>query len=462
MLHYQSLLKNNTFKNKRLKSSFMIEDTKKINPIYKKSSKHLTIMESSKLNQFSPSFRYKSKKTGELMSLDNNNSNIDDDELLSEDYEELFYYFLLETEKIEHFEKQIEKKEKRINNKKYLFNFIYQILTDEKKRWNNFLFPEAVYKLLYIKSRKLQKDIIQYSITSGKTINDILNAYDKKYTNKKKVKNWNLKPQEAYKNYEKIILKQKTENDNLNKSSNPYFKNINYTDFVIKTDNNGKGKTLIFLGKAINIYIDDLDKYHNQDNTISMATEESEFKKKIKNEIIYTFDDITLKAKKRNASNNTNMHKLKNNKRQLDKNKLETLKSKLNCDYKKSIRYLSSDKNKKNKTHIFKQKYDLNYIYNNYNRCANKLPSITKLNKKNKNCSDRIILKEIKDGINNTNMNINKNDNIKFEKEFPIKQKIERHKKSINSFSIFERENIPKSHKKIINFFTKGNSDFYY
>ena len=339
----------------------MIEDTKKSNPTYKKSTKHLTILESSKLSQFSPSFRYKSKKTGELMSLDNN-SNIDDDELLSEDYEELFYYFLLETEKIEYFEKQIEKKEKKIKNKKYLFNYIYQILTDEKIRWNNFLFPEAVFKLLYIKSRKLQKEIMIYSINSGKTINDIVNAYYKKYTHKKKVKNWNLKPQEAYKNYEKIILKEKAENDNLNKSTNPYFKNINYTDFVVKTDNNGKGKTLIFLGKAINIYIDDLDKYHNQDNTISMATEESEFKKKIKNEIIYTFDDITLKAKKRNVSNNTNKYEIKNNKRLLDNNKLNNFKSKLNFEGQKSIRYLSSEKNKKNKIHFFKQKWDLNNI----------------------------------------------------------------------------------------------------
>ena len=459
MLHYRSLLKGKIFKNKRIKSSFLIEDTKKPYQLYnKKSSNKLNIEENSKLKKLSSSIRYKTKKTGDI-NKDNNSIYIDDDEYISEDYEDLFYFFLFETEKIEYFEKQIEiRKEKKVNNN-YLFNYIYHTLTDEKIRWNNFLFSEAVYRILYIKSRKLQKEIIQYSIYSGKTINDIIVSYDKKYTSKKKVKNWHLKPQEAYKNYEKIILKEKTENDNINNTLNPIFKNINYTDFVVKTDNNGKGKTLIFLGKAINIYIDDLDKYHNQDNTISMAIEESEYNKKTKNEIVYTFDDIILKAKKRNMTIN-NKYELKkiNKNKKIDKNQI--FKSNL-----KPIRYSSYDKNEKNKTLIFNhnQKWDIGSTFNNFNnKFKDKLPSIIKLAKPN-NCTDRKVLKEIKfDNNDFTNLNINKIDILKYEKEFPKNKRIEKHKKSINSFSIFEKDIIPKNHKKVINFFTKGNSDFYY
>ena len=73
------------------------------------------------------------------------------------------------------------------------------------------------------------------------------------------------------------------------------------------------------------------------------------------------------------------------------------------------------------------------------------------------------MLKEIKfDNNDFTNLNINKIDILKYEKEFPKNKRIEKHKKSINSFSIFEKDIIPKNHKKVINFFTKGNSDFYY
>ena len=40
-----------------------------------------------------------------------------------------------------------------------------------------------------------------------------------------------------YKNYDNIILQKKNESENINKGNNPYFKNVNYTDFVVKTDN---------------------------------------------------------------------------------------------------------------------------------------------------------------------------------------------------------------------------------
>ena len=85
---------------------------------------------------------------------------------------------------------------------------MYDIFNDEKIKWQHFLFPEPIYIILYIKTRKTLKEILQYSIYSGKK-NYIINTYNKKYTFNKKVKNWLLKPQEAYKNYDNIIMQQK-------------------------------------------------------------------------------------------------------------------------------------------------------------------------------------------------------------------------------------------------------------
>ena len=232
----------------------------------------------------------------------------------------------------------------------------------------------------------------------------------------------------------------------------------------MKTDNNGKGKTLIFLGKAINIYIDDLDKFHNEDKGISMAVEESEFNKKTKNEIIYTFDDMFLKTKKRNMTinnnNNLEVNKLKN-KNQIFNNKI--IKNNFNSNqknHKNHYRYLSFGKNYKSRKQIYSQKPNVNNLFNNYNKYSNKLPAI-KLEKVN--FTERKISKA--KNIENKdypNINDNKNEKKDPQRIYPITTKIKRPKKSSYSFYNFGRENISKSHKKVINFFTKENSDFYY
>ena len=456
MLKYKSLLKGEFFKNKNIKSSFLIEDKKNNNLLLN----NLRRNDNKRLKIYNSSIKDNSKKSSKNINFDNYKKIDNDKSFTSGDYEDLFFSFLLETEGIDIFEKQLElKKDKKIRiNKKYIFNYIYQVFTEEKKRWNNFLFTETVYQILYIKSRKVIKEIIQYSVYSGVKIKDIINSYDKKYTCKRKVKNWSLRPQEAYKNYENIKLKAKLEKEKNNDVGN-YFKTVNNTDFVVKTDNFGNGKTLIFLGKAINIYIDDLDKFHKNDKGISMAVEESEFNKKIKNEIVYTYDDIILKTKKRNMTINSNrfeMNKLKNEntKKSIDKKSFKNFKTNLNLDFKNSTKFFSLDKNEKNRTKIYNQKPNIN-IFNNYQKHLNKLPNITKLektNNKNKKNENR----------ENSNTKSNKNVNINYRRVFPNLQNKKKSNKFINSFNIFEKEYIPKSHKKLINFFTKENSDFYY
>ena len=171
------------------------------------------------------------------------------------------------------------------------------------------------------------------------------------------------------KSIQKILQKEKIENEKVTSGSNPYFKNVNYTDFVVKTDNNGKGKTLIFLGKAINIYIDDINKYYNEDKGISMAVEESEFNKKIKNEIVYTFDDIYLKTKKRNMTINNKIesNKLKNRHKSLSKKKVTNLKSNKNLDFKDLSKHISFDKKENKNIESTKMKIILYYLAKNKN-----------------------------------------------------------------------------------------------
>ena len=447
MLSYKNLPKSRIFNNIKFKNAFGINNKKENDKSFK------NIQSNAKEGD------YKLKKSNTNLSLNMNKKDdmIDymnksiSDEYVSENYEDLFLFFLFESDKIDMFDEQSEfKNEKRIN-KKFTFFYIFQnFVSEDKIRWNNFLFPKPIYKLLYLKSRKLQKQIVKYSISSGNKVEDIINAYSTKYTSQKNVKNWCLKPKEAYKNYEEISLKEKMEKDKLNNNGNPYLKNKNYTDFIIKTDNNGKGKTLLFLGKSFHLYIDDYDNYHKvqEHNGISMAVEESEFNKNTKNQIIYTVDELVLKNKNQHKNSNnfdSDFAKAKQNYQNKAKNnKLKSFKSNLNLNLKNknSKKYLSMDSKRKNKTKIFdNQEEDKND--------NSKLPLITKLKKP--------VINEKLSKENNSN----KNNIIIYKNIFVPDNKIKGNKK-LTSFNMYQEDKIPHPNKKIVNFFRKENSDFYY
>lgn len=447
MLSYKNLPKSRIFNNIKFKNAFGINNKKENDKSFK------NIQSNAKEGD------YKLKKSNTNLSLNMNKKDdmIDymnksiSDEYVSENYEDLFLFFLFESDKIDMFDEQSEfKNEKRIN-KKFTFFYIFQnFVSEDKIRWNNFLFPKPIYKLLYLKSRKLQKQIVKYSISSGNKVEDIINAYSTKYTSQKNVKNWCLKPKEAYKNYEEISLKEKMEKDKLNNNGNPYLKNKNYTDFIIKTDNNGKGKTLLFLGKSFHLYIDDYDNYHKvqEHNGISMAVEESEFNKNTKNQIIYTVDELVLKNKNQHKNSNnfdSDFAKAKQNYQNKAKNnKLKSFKSNLNLNLKNknSKKYLSMDSKRKNKTKIFdNQEEDKND--------NSKLPLITKLKKP--------VINEKLSKENHSN----KTNKIIYKNIFVPDNKIKGNKK-LTSFNMYQEDKIPHPNKKIVNFFRKENSDFYY
>ena len=446
--------KKNTMRSQNLKSSFLTDNKSNNHVVFKniqKNNKNINFISIRKTQKLS-SFKLPKKKSSEVNYIDCDN-NEKDDGFKADDYEDLFFYFLLHIEKIEYFENLLMyKKERKINNKYYFMN-ILESLTGQKTYWNNFYFPKYVFILFYLKSRKLQKEIFKYSISKGKEIMEVINSYNKKYTSLMKIKNWKLKPVDAYSNYEKINQNEKTEIEKINK--NTISKINSFTDFVIRTDNKGKGKTLIFLGKTINIYIDDLEGYQN--HGISMATEDSEFNKKVKNEIVYTFDEAAIKAKKGNLTINNNNHNHKilnniNNKRNnlsLSKNKYK----KIN----RAIKYMNLNKGrlklKNNEKNINKKEFKQN-LFNDYMKQSTKLPLLN-ISKRHYNDNTELTGSKSKE----KNYTILKEDKI--QKWLKPKESKKNKRSIFNSFLKYNYDD-KKDNKTIINFFSKKDNDFYY
>ena len=439
-------------KTQTLKSSFITDNKTNNHVIFKNSQKNfsnnLSVDMKKKIIRKN-TIRLSKKKSSEGNYL-NSNNNENEDNLKIDDYEDLFLYFLLNMEKIEYFENILKhKKERRMNNN-YYFLGIFESLTTEKVYWNNFYFPKYVFRLFYLKSRHLQKEIIKYSITNGKEIMEVINSYNKIYTSLTKIKNWRLKPADAYLNYENINKKRNVEIEKNNK--NTMSKINSFTDFVIRTNNKGRGKTLIFLGKTINIYIDDIDSNLNKNMGLSMATEDSEFNTKVKNEIIYTFDDAAVKAKKGGLTINNKIFNHINNS---NNNNLS-----FNNNYKKirnNLKYMNL--NKRSFNYKFKDKYvnkkDIKKkLFNTNMTTINKLPLINTSKRKSPSNTKRIESKSRENTYQFFKKNrvqkwvyLRENKNIKRNSVKPF----------LNRFDDEKKEN-----KTIINFFSKKDNDFYY
>ena len=439
-------------KTQTLKSSFITDNKTNNHVIFKNSQKNfsnnLSVDMKKKIIRKN-TIRLSKKKSSEGNYL-NSNNNENEDNLKIDDYEDLFLYFLLNMEKIEYFENILKhKKERRMNNN-YYFLGIFESLTTEKVYWNNFYFPKYVFRLFYLKSRHLQKEIIKYSITNGKEIMEVINSYNKIYTSLIKIKNWRLKPADAYLNYENINKKRNVEIEKNNK--NTMSKINSFTDFVIRTNNKGRGKTLIFLGKTINIYIDDIDSNLNKNMGLSMATEDSEFNTKVKNEIIYTFDDAAVKAKKGGLTINNKIFNHINNS---NNNNLS-----FNNNYKKirnNLKYMNL--NKRSFNYKFKDKYvnkkDIKKkLFSTNMTTINKLPLINTSKRKSPSNTKRIESKSRENTYQFFKKNrvqkwvyLRENKNIKRNSVKPF----------LNRFDDEKKEN-----KTIINFFSKKDNDFYY
>ena len=448
---------------------------------------------------------------------------------INEDYEDLFLYFLKKPGKINDFEfsSQTKKKlqnnflqinnndnneskfqkededysneeeplQKDINIKQIFYQEIYLNFANNKLIWNNFSFPKGVYSLMYQKSRKKQKEILKYSLKHNKKYENIINSYEKIYTSSLKKHNWELNPHVAYINYSKIIR-----SNNLSQSKQNSHKHLdlrtNYSDIVIKVDNNGKDRTLMYIGKLFNIYIEDYLKDKNNDEIISMQTQEQKPKK----EIIYNYNQLLKKAKlklKMNYSftNNKSISNLSN------KNNIKFLSSKIKQKYNINL-ILNTMKNKKkssdskniidyekcntelnrlskgifNNNNSFSSNFNLNdsNIFNNLANYA--------LTDKNKNKEFFYKIEKYKNNINKIKINdeeMKKNKNLFSPTSFKSYKPIILNEHNINTNNSNEKnqfysklalkkkfpEQIKNEFKKnniILNYFKKNTSDFYY
>lgn len=340
MKGFVSLLKGRKFKNgKNYNSLFLIKEEKK---------KELN-QDENEPDYFPP---LENTNHSKIYHLKDNKSNVfkTKKNKIIEDYEDLFFYFLKISEKIEDFEipkeknknsknklmkenyneNKFEDEEKNLNNQiktdkiklninEIFYHEIYLKLKNNKIHWKNFLFSKGVYKIMYKKSRIKQKEILKYCLKYNRSYESIINSYEKKYTSVTSKHNWELTPFAVYHNYKKLFKKDLSESKKLNERKINYLE-ADLSDIVLKVDNSGKGKTLIYVGKNINIYLDDYFKNDTNNNLISMQVQESIAKQKYRKETVYNYNDILPKSKyklKSNFSYNRNKNinkKLENNK----------------------------------------------------------------------------------------------------------------------------------------------------
>ena len=451
---------------------------------------------------------------------------------INEDYEDLYFYFLKKSKKIDEFE-PLYKKEKNaeenfliknneskfndeeeensnkeehikkdINIKQIFYNEIYLNLTKNKIIWNNFSFPKGIYYLMYQKSRKNQKEILKYSIKNNQKYEDVINSYEKCYTSLLLKQNWKLSPNITFSNYNKIMIKKKlaqskqNNNKNLNLTSN-------YNDVVIKVDNNGRGRTLMYIGKLFNIYVEDYLKNKNKNDGVSMYIQDQNPKK----EIIYNDNDLIKKSKLK-LKNNYSYSNTKQNINLTNKNNLKYFNTKIKPKYNVNLILNTLNKNKH-------KLYD-NKILIDYEKCNTEFNKLSKdkFLKNNFsfnstfNYSDNNIIKNIPNySLTDKHMNKKKEFNIKFEKYKNNINNIKINDKEVNinkiafsPVSLFKsykpkilnvynnnlnnnnqknqfssklslKKKIPnqiknndeiKNDNKVLNYFKKNNSDFYY
>ena len=309
----------------------------------------------------------------------------------STDPDALFSYFLHIHSKIEEFEikndnnsknflinsKEFNKCKDKININSIFYNIYLKYSSEDKKEWNNFTFIKPLYKYLYPKSKILQKQIVKFCIINNLKYNDVLNSYDKQYTCNLAKHNWFLYPRQAYDNYYKLYLKESNHKDEEKiKTEYNYLGDI-VGDVVVKLNNNGLGKTLIYNGKLFNVYIDDIhSKKNNGIKMVSMNVQDSE-SNKTRKEVVYTENDLINELNKPKYSKSVNKISLR------QKNHFNTMYP----SPQKNVNYNILHSDFKNRTtREIKNKDKMNQFFSNYKLsiCKNSKLKIYEYTQKNK------------------------------------------------------------------------------
>ena len=305
------LLKNDTHKLSKIKKINIGSFGSKKNNFYSRLSNKSFLF----FKNIYPNGRKSTKSNKEIEDEDESSDTEQNENKLCENYDDLFYYFLKNEEKIPEFElEEIQKENTKNNmilspNKKppnFIFYYLYSLMT-KKIKWKNFYFPRSVFLLLYRKSRKLLILIHRYETKSHIHKDELIKSYNKKYLkyNKKK-HNWLLTPETAYKNYyNNVLIKDSQLNKEKTAGELTYEFNskgiMPMTDVVVKTNNNGEGKTLLFIGNLLSVYVEDYINTNRDDNIISMEGQDIRNTNNPRKQVIYAYNesfDSSRKEKK--------------------------------------------------------------------------------------------------------------------------------------------------------------------
>ena len=270
----------------------------------------------------------------------------------SSDPDILFFYFLQIRSKIEKFEadpsikctnnisknflinsKKLSKVKENINIHSIFYNIYHEYSSENLIEWNDFHFINPLYKYLYLKSKSIQKQIIKYCITSNLKYDVILDSYNKNYTCNITKHNWFLNPRQAYENYFNLFLKESNQKDKEKIKTDFDYLGNNVGDVVVKLNNNGYGKTLIYNGQLFNVYIDDIhSKKNNSNKMVSMHVQDAE-SNIARKEVIYTESDLhSLHSNYNKAKYSKSMHKLSFRPKNYYKTVYSSPKKKLTCN----------------------------------------------------------------------------------------------------------------------------------
>ena len=266
--------------------------------------------------------------------------------------------------------------------------------------------------------------------------------------------------------------------------------NSNYSDVVIKADNNGQGKTLMFIGKLFNVYIDDNYKNNKkEDHIISMDIKEQKSRK----EVIYTYSELMAKSKMKLKPNYSYNTRLSSNKLENKESKEILIKKlKQNNNFNFIINSLRNNNNSFEKGHVLEiknfrrfntessanSKIKKNKNYFSFNSIfINTNENISNNNKKDYSLTDKIKNKSkiYSDNKYNSQKQITSTEPTQsglsfspnYYKPFFKKENDNNKNKPLYSKLILNKKiQTPKLEKNkkeklVLNFF-KNNSDFYY
>ena len=313
--------------------------------------------------------------------------------------DDLFFDLLQKKEKIDIFEiKEQTLMSINLFHKEFSFYYAYQQMNKEIE-YMGYKFPKIVFLKLYQKANKMKKKIKKYTKKYLKPEYDVIESYNPINWKENQKHNWERNPFESYNLYLKKNLLQahkaiKDNNDldiNIVMNEKP--------NLIVITENGGKKKNLIYVGRLCNVYV------RNEivsNNMISMDIDDNNLNPK---EYIYNKLSIPkFLIKKENEKQDKKIEKEKEKEKNLFTIKNFQSYSKMkksNHNYDFSNCYISTEMS--NNNNILNNNSNINNM--SYN-CYSSINNFSQI-RNNSNSKNSTIVSRPKSSLNNKGNNFN-------------------------------------------------------